>query len=64
MSTIASTLGGQILLSLSVIFVAFVARDYFRAEGKLTPKRDTWIRIAIIFAAIPAALSLLQTFLR
>jgi len=51
---------GQILLALSIVFLAAVVRDSLKTGGALTPKRAAWLRIAILFAAIPAALSLLR----
>jgi hypothetical protein len=54
----------QLFLSVSVIFVAAAVRDDLRSDGKLTPKLATWLRIAIIFAAVPAALSILNSLMK
>ncbi len=53
-----------IFLSLSVIFLAAAMRDALRSDGKLTPKLATWLRMAIIFAAVPAALSILNSLMK
>lgn len=43
---------GTVFVGLAVIFLSLTIRDYLRSEGKLTPARRTWLRIALIFAAV------------
>jgi hypothetical protein len=53
---------GVVLVALSVIFLAAAFYNYLKTEGKLTPARKTWLRIAFIFAAIAIALFFAVTF--
>jgi hypothetical protein len=48
------------LVALAVIFLTVTVQDYLRTEGKLTPARHTWLRVALIFAGIGTILVLLQ----
>ena len=43
-----------VFLALAIIFVSLALRDYLKDEGKLTPARNTWLIIAIIFSAVSA----------
>ena len=51
-----------IFTALAMIFVALAVRDYLVTEGKLTPRRFTWIRLALIFGGIAIALELGRMF--
>jgi hypothetical protein len=55
---------GQVFTALAVIFLALAVRDYLKAEGKMTAARQTWLRIALIFAGISIVLYAVQTFFR
>jgi hypothetical protein len=41
-----------IFIALSVIFLGAAFRNYLQTKGELTPARQTWIRVAINFAAV------------
>ncbi len=41
-----------VFLALAIIFVSLALRDYLKEEGKLTPSRNAWLTIAMIFSAI------------
>ena len=43
---------------LSLVFVAFSARDYLRNDRHLSPAARIWLRVALIFAVV----ALLLTF--
>ena len=43
---------GFIFIALSVAFLGVAFRNYLQTKGELTPARQTWIRIAFIFAAV------------
>ena len=49
-----------VFLGIAVIFLATVLRSYLKDENKLTPARQTWLRLAFIFAAIAIALHVIQ----
>jgi hypothetical protein len=49
-----------IFIALSVIFLGAAFRNYLQTKGELTPARQTWIRIAFIFAAVGILLVLLR----
>lgn len=51
---------GIVFAAIGVIFVAITVRDFLNAEGKLTPSRRTWLRIAIIFACVGLGLYVVQ----
>ena len=53
-----------ILLGLAIIFVSVAVRDFLRAENKLSPARNTWLRIAMIFSAISIVLFFVNSFTR
>jgi hypothetical protein len=55
---------GPVFVALAVIFLSVVVRDYLNAEGKMTPSRQTWLRVVVIFASVGIALCLMQTFFR
>jgi hypothetical protein len=55
---------GTVLVGLAVIFLAAAFRNYLKAEGKLTPARKTWLRIAIIFSAVAIVLYFATTVFR
>lgn len=51
-----------VFVAIAVIFVALALRDFLKAQEQLTPARNTWLRIAIIFCAVAIGLFLLHTF--
>jgi hypothetical protein len=48
---------GFIFIALSVIFLGAALKNYLQSKSELTPARQTWIRIAFIFAAVGIILS-------
>jgi hypothetical protein len=55
---------GTVMVALAVTFVAIAFQNYLKAEGKLTPARKTWLRVAFIFAAIAIVLFFTVSFRR
>jgi hypothetical protein len=55
---------GPIFVVLAVIFLGLVVQDYLKAEKKLSPSRQAWLRIAFIFASVGIGLYMVQTFFR
>ncbi|MEN3332473.1 MAG: hypothetical protein V7641_1838 [Blastocatellia bacterium] len=55
---------GQVFTALAVIFLALAVRDYLQAEGKMTAARQTWLRMAFIFAGISIILYAVQILFR
>ena len=55
---------GLVFVALAVIFLAVALQDFLKGEGKLTPARKTWVRIALIFSAVGIGLHLIHTLLR
>jgi hypothetical protein len=53
---------GVIFIALSVIFLGAAVRNYLQSKGELTPARQTWIRIAFIFAVVGIVLLFLHRF--
>jgi hypothetical protein len=51
-----------IFTAIAVVFVALVLRDVLRAESKLDPRRNTWLRLALIFAGVAIVLQIGRTF--
>ena len=51
-----------VFLALAVVFAVLAVRDYLREEGKLTPARKTWLRMALIFSAVAVGLFVWHTF--
>ena len=51
---------GFIFIALSVIFLGAAFRNYLQSKGELTPARQTWIRVAFIFAAVGIVLLFLH----
>jgi hypothetical protein len=49
-----------VFVALAVIFLTVTVQDYLRTEGKLTPSRHTWSRVALIFAGVAVILAFLQ----
>lgn len=41
-----------VFIALAVIFLGLALRDSLKAEGRLTPARKTWLRIAFIFSSV------------
>ena len=57
---------GVLFLALALIFIAAAFRafrNYLRAEGKPSPARQTWLRVAVIFAIVGIGLQLVHLFL-
>jgi hypothetical protein len=52
-----------VFAALGVIFVGVTVRDFLIAEGKLTPGRKTWLRVAFIFSGVAIGLFVWHTFL-
>ena len=48
--------------ALAVVFAVLAVRDFFREDGRPTPARKTWIRIALIFSAVAVGLFVWHTF--
>jgi hypothetical protein len=55
---------GPVFVALAVIFLSLVLRDYLKAEAKLSPSRQAWLRIAFIFANVSIGLYAVQIFFR
>jgi hypothetical protein len=49
-----------VIVGLAVIFLTGTVQDYLSTEGKLTPSRHTWLRVALIFAGVGVILALLR----
>ena len=43
---------GPVFVAVAVIFVVVTFQNYLEEEGKLTPARRTWLRIAMIFSGV------------
>jgi hypothetical protein len=54
---------GLIFVALAVIFVGVTVQDYLRTEGKLSPARHAWLRVAFIFAGISIGLYIFQALI-
>jgi hypothetical protein len=54
---------GILFTAIAVLFLAVVIRDYLRIEQKMTPARSTYLRIAIIFAAVGILLQIAHRLL-
>jgi hypothetical protein len=54
----------SVFVALAVIFLGVAVRDYLKAEGKMTPSRQAWLRVAFIFAGVGIGLYAVQTFFR
>lgn len=55
---------GHVFVVLAVIFLSVAVRDYLKAEGKMSPSRQAWLRVAFIFACVGIGLHVMQTFFR
>jgi hypothetical protein len=55
---------GLLFVALAVIFLGLTVQDYLKTEGKITPARRTWLRMAFIFAGVSIALYALRVFSR
>jgi NO-binding membrane sensor protein with MHYT domain len=51
-----------VFVALAVVFAALAFRDFLREEGKLTPARQTWLRMSLIFSAVAVGLFVWHTF--
>jgi hypothetical protein len=56
------TLVALLFLALAIIFLGMVLRNVLVEEGKLTPARKTWLRVAFIFAAVAIVLQVVLVF--
>ena len=52
-----------LFIALAVIFIALAVQNYLKSEGKLTPARKTWLRIAFIFSAVAIGVYLMNRYL-
>jgi hypothetical protein len=55
-----ASMTGFVFIGLAVIFLGAAFRNYLQTKGELTPARQTWIRIAFIFAAVGIVLFFLH----
>jgi len=55
---------GAVFVALAVIFLGVAVQDYLKAEGKMTPARQAWLRVALIFAGISIGLYVMRVFFR
>jgi hypothetical protein len=55
---------GPVFVALAVIFLSVAVRGYLKAEGKMSPSRQAWLRVAFIFAGVGIVLYVVQTFFR
>ena len=46
-----------VFVAIAVIFVVVALQSQLQEEGKLTPSRKTWLRIAIVFSVVGIALA-------
>ena len=51
-----------VLVAVAVIFVALAFRDYLASEGKLSPARKAWLRIALVFAIVGIGLFVVNVY--
>jgi hypothetical protein len=52
-----------LLLALAILFVALTVHDVLRTNGTLTPSRKTWLRLAMVFAAVAIGLQVVRLLL-
>ena len=50
-----------IFFILALIFLAVSLRDYLNTKGKTNPPRQTWLRVAFIFAAVGTILAFMHS---
>ena len=55
---------GSVFVALAVIFLGVTVQNYLKAEGRMTPARQTWLRIAFIFAGVSIGLYVVRIFFR
>ena len=55
---------GTVFVALAVIFLGLCLRDVLKTEAKLTPARQTWLHVSLIFAAAAIGIYLAQVVLR
>lgn len=55
---------GAVFVALAVIFLGVAVQDYLKAEGKMTPARQAWLRVAFIFAGVSICLYAVQVLFR
>ncbi len=63
MSDVSPLMLTPVFLGLAIIFVGVAVQDYLKAEGKLSPGRKTWLRIAFIFSAVSIGLFVVNNLL-
>lgn len=51
-----------VFVALATIFLGAAFRDFLIHEGKLTPARGTWLRVAFIFSGIGIGLFVWHSF--
>jgi hypothetical protein len=59
-----SLLLGPVFVALAVIFLSVAVWDYLKAEGKMTPSRQAWLRVTFIFSGVGIGLCVVQTSFR
>jgi heme/copper-type cytochrome/quinol oxidase subunit 4 len=63
-SVVAAPAVPVLFVAIAVIFVSLALRDFLKDESKLSTARSTWLRMAMIFAAVAIALVVVNTFAR
>jgi hypothetical protein len=53
-----------VFVALAVIFLGLVVQDYLKAEGKMSPSRQAWLRVVFIFACVGIGLHVVHTLFR
>jgi hypothetical protein len=51
-----------VFVAVAVVFVVVALQNYLKSEGKLSPARKTWLRIALIFSLIGIGLFIVNTY--
>ena len=54
----------SVFVALAVIFLGVAVQDYLKAECKMTPARQAWLRVAFIFAGVSIGLYAVRVFFR
>ena len=51
-----------LFMALAVVFAVLATRDFVREQGRPTPARKTWTRMALIFFVVSVGLFVWHTF--
>jgi hypothetical protein len=51
---------GPVFIGAGLLFLAVTVRDYLNVEGRMTPARQTFLKVAFVFAGICIGLCALQ----